>query len=333
MNSGRIAILGAGSWGTAIAIHLAKTGQEVLLWAHRPSHVLAMENERVNTRYLPLVPFPASIIPTASLDEAVKEAEVVIIAVPSHAFHSVLKKLPKLSQGLAWLTKGLDPDTCLLPSELVAKQFGNDYPVAVLSGPSFAKEVAEGLPVALTLASNNTPFLQKLQTLFHQDNMRVYPSDDMIGVQIAATVKNVLAIACGISDGLGCGANARAAIITRGLAEMSRLGKALHAQEETFSGLAGLGDLVLTCTDQQSRNRRFGFHIGQGLTIEEATKQILQVIEGRFNAEQVIKIAKQHHIEMPISQEVFAILQEKRSPIDAIHALMSRKVPFHGTSS
>ncbi len=324
MNKKTIAILGAGSWGTAVAIHLATIGHRVLLWAHRPEHVALMAKQKSNPRYLPDISFPETLIPDSDLDQCIREADYVIIAVPSHAFADLVGKIKKPEHGLAWLTKGIDPKTHLLLSQLVAQRFGKDYPVAMITGPSFAKEVAKFLPTALTLAGNDLQFQQNIQQLLHHHNIRVYLSDDLIGVQVCGAVKNVLAIGCGISDGLGYGANAKAAIITRGLAEMNRLGLKLGAQAETFSGLAGVGDLVLTCTDNQSRNRRFGLLLGQNVSIDEAEQQIGQVVEGKSNAAQVCALAAQNQVEMPICEQINALLQGKISADEVVQRLMSR---------
>lgn len=320
----KIAILGAGSWGTAIAVHLANCGHEVMLWAHDPKHVALMAAEGSNQRYLPSSSFPKGLSPVADLNQCLAEADFIFIAVPSNAFSNILSKIQKPAAGLAWLTKGLDPTTHCLLSELVEKRFGASFPVAIISGPSFAKEVAAYLPTALTLAGNNMAFQKSIQELLHHNNMRVYLSNDMIGVQLCGAVKNVLAIACGISDGLGYGANAKAALITRGLAEMTRLGQQLGAREETFSGLAGVGDLILTCTDDQSRNRRFGLKLGHGMNASEAEKEIGQVVEGKHNASQVCTLARQYHIEMPICEQVEALLSGKITPQQAVLNLMNR---------
>jgi glycerol-3-phosphate dehydrogenase (NAD(P)+) len=319
-----IAILGAGSWGTAVAVHLAHCGNPVLLWGHNPQHVIDMQQQRSNQRYLPAISFPSQLQPTADLNQCIDQASLIIIAVPSHAFGELLSKIKQPTQGLAWLTKGLDPETHCLLSELVATRWGANYPIAVISGPSFAGEVAKFLPTAITLAGNNLAFQQHIQQRFHQKNLRVYLSNDVIGVQLCGAVKNILAIACGISDGLGYGANAKAALITRGLAEMSRLGKVLGAREETFLGLAGVGDLVLTCTDDQSRNRRFGLHLGRGMNTTDAQNQIGQVVEGKYNAKQVCTLAKRHGIEMPICEQVEALLEGKVTPQQAVINLMQR---------
>jgi glycerol-3-phosphate dehydrogenase (NAD(P)+) len=318
-----IAILGAGSWGTAVAIHLANKGHPVLLWDRDASHIQKMCKVRCNPYYLPDTPFPASITPVADLADAQK-AEQIIIATPSHAFASLLAKLAKPAQGLAWLTKGIDPATNDLLSELVAKKWGKTFPIAVISGPSFAKEVAKFLPTALVIAGNHPSYLQAIHGILHHDNIRAYLTDDLIGVQLAGAIKNVLAIACGVSDGLNFGANAKAALITRGLAEMCRLGLQLGARQETFMGLAGVGDLVLTCTDDQSRNRRYGLQLGKGMGLDEAEKFIGQVVEGKYNAAQVCTLAKKHHVDIPICNEVHALLQGNVNPKAVVINLMSR---------
>lgn len=319
-----ITLLGAGSWGTAVAIHLAKVGHRVLLWGHDPQQVTHMTEQKANHRYLPDILFPETLIPSADFEYCMEEADYVFIAVPSHAFAEIIAKIKNPPQGLTWLTKGIDPQSNQLLSELVAHHFGSDFPLSIISGPSFAKEVARFLPTALTLASNNPEYQKNIQTLLHHQNVRVYLSDDLIGVQICGAIKNVLAIGCGISDGLGYGANAKAALITRGLAEMERLGRALGARAETFLGLAGVGDLVLTCTDDQSRNRRFGLLLGEDVSINEAEKQIGQVVEGKHNALQVCFIAKHHHVEMPICEQINALLQGKISAKQVVQNLMSR---------
>lgn len=324
MTKQTLAILGAGSWGTAVAIHLAKVGHKVLLWGHNPQHVTQMARDNLNAKYLPDVHFPPGLIPSSDLQYCVEQAQQVIIAVPSHAFSEVLNQIDKPRHGISWLTKGVDPKSHELLSDLVSKRFGASYPKAVISGPSFAKEVAQFLPTALTLAGNNLAYQKSIHQLLHHHNIRVYLSEDLIGVQLCGAVKNILAIACGISDGLGYGANAKAALITRGLAEMRRLGLSFGAKQDTFLGLAGVGDLVLTCTDNQSRNRRFGLELGQGASIEEASRKIGQVVEGAHNAAQICAIAKEHQVEMPICEQVNALLQNQIKADTAVDNLMKR---------
>jgi glycerol-3-phosphate dehydrogenase (NAD(P)+) len=326
MKNQTIAVLGAGSWGTAVAIHLARTGHHVLLWAHTPQHANDLLADHCNRRYLPDIIFPDTLTPTAHLDECIETApdKHLIIATPSHAFEQVLSQITQRPKQLSWLTKGVDPVTHKLLSRLVSEKWGNDLPIAIISGPSFAREVAQGLPTALVIASNNTAYSKTLRAIFHHDNLRVYLSDDYIGVQLCGAVKNVLAIACGVSDGLHFGANAKAALITRGLAEMSRLGACLGAKQDTFIGLAGVGDLVLTCTDNQSRNRRFGLEIGRGIPLLEAEQHIGQVVEGKHNAAQVCAIAHQFGVDMPICKEVNDLLTGHITAHQAVTNLMTR---------
>lgn len=323
-NKQSIAILGAGSWGTAVAIALANQGHSVLLWSQNAAHCQDMTSIRCNQRYLPNIALPPTLTCTTDLSETVTQAGWVLIAVPSHAFSDLLNKIPQPKHGLAWLTKGVDPRTHRLLSDLVSEHWGKTYPTAVISGPSFAKEVALGLPTALVVASQHLAYQQQIQNLLHSTSLRVYLSDDLIGIQLCGAIKNILAIACGISDGIGYGANAKAALITRGLAEMSRLLQAYHARAETCLSLAGVGDLVLTCTDNQSRNRRFGLLLGQGQDSKSAEQQIGQVVEGKYNAAQILAIAQDQQIEMPICAEVYAVLSEQRSPQEAVIRLMSR---------
>lgn len=319
-----IAILGAGSWGTAIAIQLARSGHSVMLWSHQSQHVKEMQEQAVNGRYLPAIPFPETLLPCDDLQHCMSTAHDIIVAVPSHAFATVLAQIKQKPSALSWLTKGLDPTTHQLLSQLVKDRYGEAFPLAIIAGPSFAREVAEGLPTALVIASCHTAYQQHLSTLLHHAPLRIYLSADLIGVQLCGIVKNVLAIACGISDGLGYGANAKALLITRGLAEMSALGLSMGASRETFTGLAGMGDLVLTCTDNQSRNRQFGLQLGKGISISEASKTVNQVIEGQSNAAQVCALALEKNIEMPICEAVNAILQGVQTAQEAADSLMQR---------
>lgn len=324
MKKPTIAILGAGSWGTAVAIHIATAGTPVMLWGRNPQHMQEMQQSRCNARFLPNITFPEALTVTADFEQAINKADQLIIAVPSHAFMDILGRLKKPKHGLSWLTKGLDPITNHFLSDKVAEQWGPEYPISIISGPSFALEVARGLPTALVLAGNQPDYLKSMHTILHHETTRVYKSSDFIGVQWCGAVKNVIAIACGISDGLQYGANAKAALITRGLAEMSRIGIQLGGKQETFMGLAGVGDLVLTCTDNQSRNRRFGLAIGQGATCSDAEQQIGQVVEGKYNAAQVCALAAELRVEIPICQQVNALLQGQISAEQAAQNLMAR---------
>ncbi len=320
----KVAILGAGSWGSALAINLAKNGTSVALWGRDIKLLNDMRKGNANARYLPNVTLPENLHISDSIEDCIDQAEFPVIAVPSHAFSEILNKITMPIKGLAWITKGIDPSSNKLLSELVFEKFGDKFPIAVISGPSFAKEVAEELPTALVIASNNQTYASSITKILHNDSLRLYASQDINGVQICGAVKNVIAIACGISDGLKFGANARAALITRGIKEMQRLGHVFKAQTETFMGLAGTGDLVLTCTDNQSRNRRFGLKLGEGIDAETAKQEIGQVVEGSQNAEQIHYLAKKHKIDMPICNEVYEILTNQSSPIKSAQKLMGR---------
>lgn len=323
-----IAVLGAGSWGTALALHLARLGNAVRLWTIEADHVPEMAAERTNKRYMPGFPFPDSLQPFSDLAVAIENVDDILVAVPSVGFRdtlTMLKPLLKPNMRIVWATKGLDLEGGQLLHDIALEILGKKYPLAVLSGPSFAKEVAAGLPTAVVIASHNTAFAKELIDRFNSPRFRVYSSTDMIGLEVGGVVKNVLAVATGISDGMGFGANARCALIARGLAEMMRLGVALGAKPETITGLAGLGDLVLTCTDNQSRNRRFGLALGRGEDIATAEREIGQVVEGKRNAELVVQLAKKHHIDMPIAEMVCGILQGKFSSTDAMQNLLTRE--------
>ncbi len=323
-----ITVLGAGSYGTALAIALARNGHRTLLWSHRPEQVAALAADRCNRVFLPDAIFPASLEPEADLQRAVQASRNLLIVVPSHVFANVLhqvKPFLRPDSRIAWATKGLDPATGNLLQRVAEDILGRDRPLAVLSGPTFAKELAMGLPTAISLAATDEDFARELADLVHCDrSFRVYLNDDMVGLQLGGAVKNVIAIGAGLADGLGFGANARTALITRGLAELKRLGVALGAQQETFMGMAGLGDLVLTCTDNQSRNRRFGLALGQGKNVDTAMAEIGQVVEGYRNAAEVHQLAGRHGVEMPICEQVYQVLYEGKNAKEAAMALLSR---------
>ncbi len=276
-------------------------------------------------------------MPEASLKTAITASHDILIAVPSHVFHQVLYNIqPYLDQHsrIIWATKGLEHGTGRLLQEVVREILGDEIPLAVLSGPTFAKELANGLPTAITVAASDTEFSEELQKLFHCDkSFRVYKNSDMIGIQLGGAVKNVIAIGAGISDGMGFGSNARIALITRGLAEISRLGVAMGAERSTFMGMTGLGDLVLTCTDNQSRNRRFGMLLGQGMNIKEAEKQVGQVVEGYLNTEEVYRLARRIKVEMPITEQIYQVLFCNKSVVEAADTLLGRalKDEIHDT--
>jgi glycerol-3-phosphate dehydrogenase (NAD(P)+) len=323
-----IAVIGAGSWGTALAILLSRTGKSVLLWARDEQKAETINRERENPRYLPEVPIPAALKASADLAQVLADSGDLLVVVPSHAFRATLQSIAPLiqpTQRLAWATKGFEPGSGKLLHQVVADELGKNHPVAVVSGPTFAKEVAKGLPTAVTVASEDRQFAKDLAQRLHDETFRAYTSDDVPGVEVGGCVKNVLAIGAGIADGLGFGANTRAALITRGLVEIMRLGDALNGHKETFMGLAGLGDLVLTCTDDLSRNRRFGLAMGKGMGVEKALASIDQVVEGLQAAREVHNLALRLGVEMPITEQVYAVLYEDKSPREAVHDLLARQ--------
>lgn len=323
-----ITVLGAGSYGTALAIAFSRNGYPTYLWGHHPDECSRLQTERQNARFLPDIPFPHSLEVIADLESAVKKSRDLLIVVPSHVFGDVIKQIKpflRKDQRIAWATKGLERDKGRLLQSVIEDELGFNYPLAVLSGPTFAKELAAGLPTAITLAANNLDFAHELQARIHcSKHFRVYLNQDMIGVQLGGAIKNVIAIAAGMSDGLGFGANARTALITRGLVEISRLGAALGANPQTFMGMSGLGDLVLTCTDNQSRNRRFGVALGQGKSTQEALEEIGQVVEGYHNTKETMLLAQRHGVEMPITEQIYQALFHGKNPQEMATALLGR---------
>ena len=322
----RVAVIGAGSWGTALGLLLCGNGHEVRLWGHEEAHIAELLASRENRAFLPGFRLPPSLLPTADLAAALRDATAVLVVVPSQFFGLVLKQMaPVLAPGLgvAWATKGFDPDSGRLLHEVAGEILG-PRALGILSGPSFAREVASGLPTAVTVAASTPAFADRLAELVRGPRFRAYTHDDIIGVQVGGAAKNVIAIATGIADGLGFGANTRAALITRGLAEVIRLGEALGARRETFMGLAGLGDLVLTCTDDQSRNRRLGLALAAGKPARQAMAEIGQEVEGVVTARGVQAMAHARGIEMPISTEVHAVLYAGTTPAEATQHLLER---------
>jgi len=324
---GRIAVLGAGSFGTALAVHLARRGSETYLWGRDAAKMQAMEQARENLQYLPDCQFPAKLTATADLAAAVRESEELLISTPSHALRQTLeliKPLLKPGQGIACACKGLEPMTGRLVHEVILDVVGASYPLAVISGPTFAKELGIGLPTAVTIASQDEVFTQRMVARLHGDGFRAYTSTDLAGVEIGGAAKNVMAIGVGIADGLSLGANTRAGMITRGMAEIMRLAKALGGKPETLMGLAGMGDLVLTCTDNQSRNRRMGLLLAQGKTVPEAIAEIQQVVEGVKAAPEVLRLAKRLDVEMPITEAINGVIQGELTPVEAVMRLATR---------
>lgn len=328
MKQADVVILGAGSYGTALAICFARKGITTTLWGRDKTQVAAMREAHENAHYLPGCPFPESLQVTDDLAAAVKGVRNVLVVVPSHAFAEMLRNIKPLLADharVAWATKGLEPETGRLLYEVAEEELGTEHPLAVLSGPTFAIEMAKGLPTAISMSSTDEQFVDELSEMLHcERSFRVYTNDDFIGVQLGGAVKNVIAIGAGMADGIGFGANARTALITRGLAELTRLGLTLGAKSETFTGMAGLGDLILTCTDNQSRNRRFGLALGQGKSVDEALASIGQAVEGYRNTREVVALAKRSGVEMPICEQIYKVLYAGKSPRQAAIDLLSR---------
>lgn len=324
-----ISVYGAGSWGTALAIHLAHLGHDVHLWGRNAQHMAEMQRDRVNRYYLPGIELPPNLIAESDLGTVAQASYYHLVVIPSEHFRQFLARLlgelPE-SFRVVWATKGIEQQSGQLLHEIVEEELGEDTEYAIVSGPTFAAEVAREMPTAMVVAALETPIQQDVAALFHGRNLRMYTSGDVVGVELGGALKNVLAIAAGISDGLNFGANARAALITRGLAEIIRLGTAMGAQQETLMGLAGLGDLVLTCTDDQSRNRRFGLALGEGKTAEEAKEMIGQVVEGAVTAKSAMKLMTSYEVEMPICTLVYRILYEGLQPEAAVQALLNRRL-------
>lgn len=324
-----ISILGSGSYGTALAISFSRNGSPVHLWSHNAAHIEQMQQERQNRRFLAGIDFPEKLHLESDLAKTIQASQDILIVVPSHAFNETLLAIKPYLQPhhrLVWATKGLERNSGRLLQNVVEEILGTTYPLAVLSGPTFAKELAQGLPTAITLASADQQFAQQLQQRIHcSKNFRVYLNHDMVGVQLGGAIKNVIAIGAGISDGMGFGANARTALITRGIAEISRLGVVMGANPTTFMGMSGLGDLVLTCTDNQSRNRRFGLMLGQGVSAQAAMDEIGQIVEGFYNTKEAYLLAQRQGVEIPISEQIYQMLFCGKSAQEVVLTLLGRE--------
>jgi glycerol-3-phosphate dehydrogenase (NAD(P)+) len=323
----RAAVLGAGSWGTALAIHLGSIGHEVALWGRDRSLLDAMAERRANPTYLPDVTFPAALRPTSSMTAALTGARHVILAVPSHGLRAVLRTAaPELPPEaiLVSATKGLESESLKRMSEVLHDETGGRHPIVVLSGPSFAAEVARRLPTALVAASSDRAALQAVQQEFRGPYFRLYDSKDVVGVEISAAMKNVIALAAGVVEALGLGHNAMAALITRGLAEVSRLSFAMGGERETAAGLSGLGDLVLTCTGSLSRNRHVGLELGRGRTLEEITSGMRMVAEGVRTTPAALELGRKYGVELPIAAVMGEVLAGRKTPREAVNDLMLR---------
>ncbi|OYY94755.1 MAG: glycerol-3-phosphate dehydrogenase [Hydrogenophilales bacterium 28-61-23] len=320
-----ICVLGAGAWGTALALRLVGH-VDVVLWSRSLDHANSMEQARENKRYLPGHVFPDSLAISADLDSALSKAELLIAAVPSNGFRALILALRQagVTIPIVWLCKGMESGSQKLPHAVLAETWPQHPPAAVLSGPSFAHEIVCGLPAALTVASADAEFARRVAWRLHDPKLRLYASTDVIGVELGGAVKNVIAIAAGISDGLGFGLNARAALVTRGLAEMTRLGLKLGGKPETFMGLSGMGDLILTCTGDLSRNRQLGLRLAGGESLEDALRALGHVAEGATTALEVDRLAHELHVDMPITQAVAQVLNQQIPPREAVAALLAR---------
>ncbi len=324
-----IVVLGAGSWGTALAIQFARSGRRTVLWGREEDDPAELARARRNERYLPGAEFPPSLAVEPDLAKAIENGDDLLLAVPSSALRIMLQQIKPLlgpRARIAWASKGFEISTGKLPHQVAREVLGPEVPIAVLSGPTFAREVGEGLPTAIAVASPDAAFALALAESVSAGNFRAYTQTDIVGVEIGGAVKNVIAIAAGGSDGMGYGSNSRVFLITRGLVEMVRLGVALGARQETLMGLAGLGDLVLTCTDDQSRNRRFGRALASGKPINQAIAEIGQVVEGYHAAKAVHMVAKKQGVDMPICEHVYRVLYEGMSIPDVVESMLRREV-------
>jgi glycerol-3-phosphate dehydrogenase (NAD(P)+) len=328
-----VAVLGAGSWGTALAALIARHAHRTVLWGRDAAAIETLNATHANARYLPGIALPPSLRATSDLADAMRGADstgvdLVLVVVPSHAFAETLRALaPHRAShaGVAWATKGFEPGSGRFLHEVAAEILGDDVPLAVVTGPSFAREVAQGLPTALTVHSDADAFAQDVADVLHGPAFRAYTGDDMLGAELGGAMKNVLAVATGVADGMQLGLNARAGLITRGLNEMLRLNQAIGGKAETLMGLAGLGDLVLTCTGDLSRNRRLGLALGRGQSIADAVREIGQVVESVQTADEVMRQADRHGIELPISSAVQQVLHEELTPAEGLKLLLSRE--------
>ena len=323
-----VSVLGAGSWGTALAALIARHGHQTVLWGRDAGTIATIDADHENPRYLPGIALPPQLQASTDLHAALSGAELALVVVPSHAFAETLRAMaPHLpaGAGVAWATKGFEPGSGRFLHEVAAEMLGDAVPLAVVTGPSFAREVAAGLPTALTVHSDNARFAQTVAEVLHGPAFRAYTGDDMLGAELGGAMKNVLAVATGVADGMQLGLNARAGIITRGLNEMLRLNQAIGGRAETLMGLAGLGDLVLTCTGDLSRNRRLGMALGRGQSLDAAVREIGQVVESVQTADEVMRQAQRHGIELPISSAVQAVLHGDITPAEGLQLLLSRE--------
>lgn len=326
--TGKVAVLGAGSWGTALAALIARHGHPTVLWGRDAAVVEAIDRRHENPHYLPGIALPEALRATTDLAAALRAAELVLVAVPSHAFTQTLHALAPLRPahaGVAWATKGFEPGSGRFLHEVAADTLGPGVPLAVVTGPSFAREVAQGLPTAVTVHGEDAGFVQQVAEVLHGPEFRAYTGDDLRGAELGGAMKNVLAVATGAADGMNLGLNARTGLITRGLNEMLRLNAAIGGRPETLMGLAGLGDLVLTCTGDLSRNRRLGLALGRGQSLADAVREIGQVVESVQTADEVMRLAQRHGLELPIAQNVRDVLHGDITPAEALQRLLARE--------
>lgn len=326
--TGKVAVLGAGSWGTALAALIARHGHPTVLWGRDAAVVEAIDRRHENPHYLPGIALPEALRATTDLAAALRAAELVLVAVPSHAFTQTLHALAPLrpaQAGVAWATKGFEPGSGRFLHEVAADTLGPGVPLAVVTGPSFAREVAQGLPTAVTVHGEDAGFVQQVAEVLHGPEFRAYTGDDLRGAELGGAMKNVLAVATGAADGMNLGLNARTGLITRGLNEMLRLNAAIGGRPETLMGLAGLGDLVLTCTGDLSRNRRLGLALGRGQSLADAVREIGQVVESVQTADEVMRLAQRHGLELPIAQNVRDVLHGDITPAEALQRLLARE--------
>ena len=328
VESPTIAVLGAGSWGTGLALQLDRSGSRSILWDRDTENLARIRADRRNDRYLPGIEIPTSINVEDDVLAAVRASDHVLLVTPSHAFASIITTIREVlvdGQGVAWACKGFEPGSGKLLHTVATRLLPESTAQAIVTGPSFAKEVAMNLPTAVTVAGSDDAFTKVMASALHGGRFRVYTSDDMIGAELGGAVKNVMAVATGICDGMKLGDNARAALITRGLAEMMRLGAALNAKPETLMGLAGAGDLILTCTGDLSRNRQLGLKLGSGKSVKQAVKEIGQVVEGINSSAEVQRLATEHDINMPISEQVNGIIHKGWDPVEGVARLLARE--------
>jgi glycerol-3-phosphate dehydrogenase (NAD(P)+) len=327
--STRISVFGSGSWGTALAAHLARQNHQVLLWGRNPAQVEDMRSSGENSRYLASVKLPENLRYSTDLASATESADLLLVVVPSHAFVEILhaiKPFHRPAAGITWATKGFEPGSGRFLHEVVDEIFGPIVPKALITGPSFAREVATGLPSAVTVHADDAAFALEVARLLHGPSFRAYTGQDLCGAELGGAMKNVLAVATGICDGMQLGLNARAGLITRGLSEMLKLNSCLGGRAETIMGLAGLGDLVLTCTGDLSRNRRLGMALGQGKKLSEAVAQIGQAVESIQTVDEVMRLARRHQLDLPICEHVQRVLHEDITPIEGLKSLLAREL-------